>query len=135
MRERLYQMDQVYDADLRDQVLYGRVRPKLFTSEPSAVTFAYTHFSSIWLVISSWRYKLLAYFGLIAMALVVLPGPTLILMVFLAAPYMVFLAGTRPGGILPSLRRRARRQVQWTSGFQSSKVPLGFERSCQTCSS
>jgi hypothetical protein len=98
VRERLYQMDQVYDADLRDQVLYGRVRPKLFTSEPSAVTFAYTHFSSIWLVISPWRYKLLAYFGLIAMALVVLPGPTLVLMVFLTAPYLVFLAGTRPGG-------------------------------------
>ena len=98
VRERLYQMDQVYDADLRDQVLYGRVRPKLFTSEPSAVTFAYTHFSSIWLVISPWRYKLLAYFGLIAMALVVLPGPTLVLMVFLSAPYLVFLAGTRPGG-------------------------------------
>jgi hypothetical protein len=98
VRERLYQMDQVYDADLRDQVLYGQVRPKLFTSEPSAVTFAYTHFSSIWLVISPWRYKLLAYFVLIAMALVVLPGPTLILMVFLTAPYMVFLAGTRPGG-------------------------------------
>ena len=47
VRERLYQMDQVYDADLRDQVLYGRVRPKLFTSEPSAVTFAYTHFCSV----------------------------------------------------------------------------------------
>jgi hypothetical protein len=98
VRERLYQMDQVYDADLRDQVLYGKVRPKLFTSEPSAVTFAYTHFSAVWLVISPWRYKLLAYFGLIAMALVVLPGPTLVLMVFLTAPYLVFLAGTRPGG-------------------------------------
>jgi hypothetical protein len=97
VRERLYQMDQVYDADLRDQVLYGRVRPKLFTSEPSAVTFAYTHFSAVWLVISPWRNKLLAYFGLIAMALVVLPGPTLMLMVFLTAPYLVFLAGTRPG--------------------------------------
>ena len=98
MRERLYQTDQVYDADLRDQVLYGRIRPKLFTSEPSAVTFAYTHFSSAWLVVSPWRRKLLVYFGLIAMALFVLPGPTLVLMVFLAAPYLVFLAGTRPGG-------------------------------------
>lgn len=98
VRERLYDMNQVYDADLRDQLLYGRIRPKLFTSEPSAVTFAYTHFSSIWLVVSPWRYKLLAYFGLIGMALFVLPGPTLVLMVFLAAPYLVFLAGTRPGG-------------------------------------
>lgn len=98
VRESLYQTDQVYDADLRDQMLYGRIRPKLFTSEPSAVTFAYTHFSAVWLVVSPWRYKLLVYFGLIAMALVVLPGPTLVLMVFLTAPYLVFLAGTRPGG-------------------------------------
>lgn len=97
VRERLYQADQVYDADLRDQALYGRIRPRLFTSEPSAVTFAYTHFSSVWLVISPWRHKLLAYFGLVGLALVVLPGPTLVLMVFLAAPYLVFLAGTRPG--------------------------------------
>lgn len=97
VRERIYDMEQIYGADLRDQLLYGRIRPKLFTSEPSAVTFAYTHFSSIWLVVSPWRYKLLAYFGLIGMALFVLPGPTLVLMVFLAAPYLVFLAGTRPG--------------------------------------
>lgn len=97
VRERLYQSDQVYDADLRDQVLYGRVRPKLFTSEPSAVTFAYTHFSSLWLVISPWRRKFVAYLGLVGLALVVLPGPTLVLMVFLMAPYMVFLAGIRPG--------------------------------------
>ena len=75
VRERLYQMDQVYDADLRDQVLYGRVRPKLFTSEPSAVTFAYTHFSSVWLVISPWRYKLLVYFGLIALGAGRAAGP------------------------------------------------------------
>jgi hypothetical protein len=75
VRERLYQMDQVYDADLRDQVLYGKVRPKLFTSEPSAVTFAYTHFSADLACHQPVAPKLLAYFGLIAMALVVLPGP------------------------------------------------------------
>jgi len=97
VRERLYQTDQVYDADLRDRILYGRVRPKLFTSEPSAVTFAYTHFSSLWLVVSPWRRKFLAYLGLVGLALIVLPGPTLVLMIFLTAPYMVFLAGTRPG--------------------------------------
>jgi hypothetical protein len=68
------------------------------------VTFAYTHFSSIWLVVSPWRYKLVAYFGLIGMALFVLPRPTLVLMVFLAAPYLVFLAGTRPGARAPVSR-------------------------------
>jgi hypothetical protein len=93
VRERLYETSQVYDADLRDEILYGRVRPKLFTSEPSAVTFAYTHYCSAWLVFSRWRFKLVVYAALIGMALVVLPGPTLVLMLLLACPYLVFLAG------------------------------------------
>ena len=97
VRMKLYHIDEVYDADVRDQILYGIVRPKLFTSEPSAVTFAYTYFSSMWLVVCTWRYKLLLYFGLIALALAVLPGPTLVLMLFLAVPYLIFLAGIRPG--------------------------------------
>jgi hypothetical protein len=97
VRRKLYHMDEFYDADLRDKVLYGIIRPKLFTSEPSAVTFAYTYFSSVWLVVCTWRYKLLVYVGLIGAALAVLPGPTLVLMILLAVPYIVFLAGIRPG--------------------------------------
>jgi hypothetical protein len=97
-RERIYASSNVYDADLRDQLLYGRVRPKLFTSEPSAVTFAYTHYSSVWLVLSTWRRKLLVYFGLMALALVVLPGPTLVLMLLLTVPYLVLLSGARADG-------------------------------------
>jgi hypothetical protein len=96
VRERIYASGNVYDADLRDQLLYGRIRPKLFTSEPSAVTFAYTHYSSVWLVVSTWRWKLLAYMGLVGMALFVLPGPTLVLMLMLTVPYLVFLSGARP---------------------------------------
>ncbi|MBV8406052.1 MAG: hypothetical protein JOY64_00340 [Alphaproteobacteria bacterium] len=98
VRERIYASSNVYDADLRDQLLYGRIRPKLFTSEPSAVTFAYTHYSSVWLVVSPWRWKLPVYFGLMALALFVLPGPTLMLMLLLTVPYLVFLAGARAGG-------------------------------------
>jgi hypothetical protein len=97
VRMKLYHIDEVYDADLRDQILYGRIRPKLFTSEPSAVTFAYTCFTSVWLVVSTWRLKFPVYLGLIGLALVVLPGPTLVLMVLLAVPYVVFLAGMQAG--------------------------------------
>ena len=97
VRERLYDAGVVYDADLRDQILYGRIRPKLFTSEPSAVTFAYTHYCSVWLVVSPWRWKLPVYLGMIGMALFVLPGPTLVLMLLLTVPYLIFLAGARPG--------------------------------------
>ena len=50
------------------------------------MTFAYTHFSSVWLVISPWRYKLPVYLGLVGLALVVLPGPTLVLMLLLTDP-------------------------------------------------
>lgn len=97
VRDHLYPAGVVYDADLRDEILYGRIRPKLFTSEPSAVTFAYTHYCSAWLVISRSRYKLAIYAGLVGLALVVLPGPTLVLMLLLAVPYLVLLAGARPG--------------------------------------
>jgi TRAP-type mannitol/chloroaromatic compound transport system permease small subunit len=92
-RERLYDAGQVYDADLRDQLLYGRVRPKLFTSEPSAVTFAFTHFCSVWLVVSPWRRKLLVYLALMGCGLFVMPGPTLMLMLLLTVPYLLFLSG------------------------------------------
>src|SRR6185437_6491038 len=93
VRGKLYNTAYVYDADLRDEILYGRVRPKLFTSEPSAVTFAYTHYCAVWLAVSAWRYKYLAYVGLLGLAIVVLPGPTLMLMLLLATPYVMFLAG------------------------------------------
>lgn len=94
IREKIYDSSVVYDADLRDQLLYGRIRPKLFTSEPSAVTFAYTHYCSIWLVVSPWRWKILIYLGLVGLAMVVLPGPTLVLMLLLMIPYLVLLSGS-----------------------------------------
>ena len=93
VRGKLYNNDYVYDADIRDEILYGKVRPKLFTSEPSAVTFAYTHYCAVWLAVSPWRYKYLVYAGLLALAIIVLPGPTLMLMLLLAVPYCLFLAG------------------------------------------
>lgn len=97
VRERIFEAAYVYDADRRDEVLYGKVRPKLFTSEPSAVTFGFTHFCSVWLVTSTWRYKLLIYGGLVVAALVVMPGPTLVLMLLLAIPYFIFLSSTVDG--------------------------------------
>ncbi|MBN9088387.1 MAG: hypothetical protein J0J01_15890 [Reyranella sp.] len=93
VRAKLYNTDYVYDADIRDEILYGKVRPKLFTSEPSAVTFAYTHYCAVWLAVSPWRYKYLVYAGLLGLAIIVLPGPTLMLMLLLAVPYCLFLAG------------------------------------------
>jgi hypothetical protein len=106
VRERIYDSSIVYDADVRDQVLYGRIRPKLFTSEPSNVTFGYTLFGFFWLVVSTWRWKLLIYGVLIAAGLAAMRGPTLLLMVVLAAPYMFFLGGNREGGARSSAIRK-----------------------------
>jgi hypothetical protein len=93
VREKIYDSAFIYGADLRDEILYGRIRPKLFTSEPSAVTFAFTQFCSMWLVISPSRYKLLLYIALVVLGLVMLPGPTLVLMLLLIVPFLLFLAG------------------------------------------
>jgi len=83
----------IYDADLRDEILYGRIRPRLFTSEPSAVTFGYTLFCFGWLVTTRMRLRLLVYLALAGAALFALPGPTLLLLLVLAIPYQVFLDG------------------------------------------
>ncbi|MBN9529188.1 MAG: hypothetical protein J0H82_23460 [Alphaproteobacteria bacterium] len=87
----------VYDSDLRDQILYGRIRPKWFTSEPSAVTFAYTLYGFAWLVLSRWRWKLLGYLAMAGVGVVAMPGPTLLLMLVLVMPYELFVAGRVPG--------------------------------------
>ncbi len=96
VRLRIYDYG-IYDADLRDQLLYGRVRPKLFTSEPSAVTFAYTLYAFAWLIISRWRWKLLGYLALMGAGLLGMPGPTLLLMLALAVPYLLVLGGGSAG--------------------------------------
>ena len=88
----------IYDADLRDQLLYGRIRPKLFTSEPSAVTFGYTLFCFGWLITTRWRWRLPFYLALAGAAIVVLPGPTLLLLLVLAVPYELFVDGRTDGG-------------------------------------
>ena len=97
VREKIYDSAFIYDADLRDEILYGRIRPKLFTSEPSAVTFAFTQFCAMWLAVSPSPYKLPLYIVLIALGMMVLPGPTLVLMLLLIVPYLLFLAGKNNG--------------------------------------
>jgi hypothetical protein len=87
----------IYENDLRDVMFYKRVRPKFFASEPSSVTFCYTLFTFLWMVVSRWRWKLVAYVGLLGLGLFAMPGPTLLLMLLLMVPYMLFLASRRAG--------------------------------------
>lgn len=99
VRNQIYSFG-VYASDLRDELLYGKVRPKLFTSEPSAVTFAYTLFAFAWLIVSRWRWKLAGYLGLLAGGLATMPGPTLLLLLPLLGVYYLGPAGPdqRPDG-------------------------------------
>jgi hypothetical protein len=50
----------VYENDLRDVLFYHQARPKFFASEPASVTFCYTLFTFIWMVVSEWRWKMSA---------------------------------------------------------------------------
>jgi len=87
----------LYEDDLRDTLLYGRVRPKFFASEPASVTFCFSLFTFVWFVVSQWRLKLYAYVGLMALGIFAMPGPTLLLMLVLLFPYMLMLASRRNG--------------------------------------
>jgi hypothetical protein len=69
----------IYEANLRDLIFYGKIRPKFFTSEPSAVTFAFSLFSLAWFLASDHRYRLLIFGGLIVASQIVIPGPTTLL--------------------------------------------------------
>jgi hypothetical protein len=89
----------VYENDLRDLLFYNRVRPKFFASEPASVTFCYTLFCFIWLVVSPWRWKLPFYLALVGLGLFAMPGPTLLLMLVLLLPYLLFLGSRRNGRI------------------------------------
>jgi hypothetical protein len=91
----------VYENDLRDVLFYSRVRPKFFASEPASVTFCYALFTFIWMVVSPWRWKLPVYVGLLGIGLFAMPGPTLLLMLLLMLPYVLFLASRRRGRLDP----------------------------------
>jgi hypothetical protein len=97
VRQVLYPQRGLYENDLRDMLMYKQVRPKLFASEPASVTFCYSLFTFIWFVVSRARLKLVLYVALIAAGIVAMPGPTLLLMLLLVLPYMLFLDSRRDG--------------------------------------
>jgi hypothetical protein len=88
-----YKSTVFYDADIRDIIIYGRIRPKLFTSEPSYVTFAYAIFCFAWFMFSEWRWKIVGYLAMVGAGQVVMPGPTLLLALAMVIPYELFMGG------------------------------------------
>lgn len=72
----------VYESFDRDLMIFGMIRPKLFTSEPSYVALMFLFFSTVWLGLSQDRRKYVYYGALIAMALFLIRSP----IILLAAP-------------------------------------------------
>jgi len=95
-REYLYSFG-VYGSDTRDELLYGMVRPKLFTSEPSYVTFGFALFLFGWYGFSTARYKIPAALAMLAVAYFLMRGPTLLLVPLLIAIYELLIGIRKPG--------------------------------------
>ena len=90
------------------------------------MTFCYTLFTFIWMVVSPWRWKLPAYVGLMALGLFAMPGPTLLLMLLLVL--QAELDDRRP-----ALERRALQPFQKGGHMliHIGSIPIDF-RNCWT---
>ncbi len=94
VRQHIYSYG-LYVSDARDQMLYGRVRPKLFTSEPSAVTFCLALYSLAWYLLSTWRLKLPVFLVMTAIGYFLMRGPTLLLGLILVGPCELLISASR----------------------------------------
>jgi hypothetical protein len=93
VRKQLFSAQVFYDANIRDEVLYGGVRPKLFTSEPSYVAYGLTLYAFTWYVLSTWQWKIIAYLALLGAGMFLIRSPTLVLGAALVAPYELLIVG------------------------------------------
>lgn len=78
VRALLFPAEIVYAEDLRDQLIYGAVRAKLFTSEPSHVAKAFVLAILVWYAAAhgSWRVPL--FYMLVAAGVVLIKSPGLL---------------------------------------------------------
>lgn len=83
----------LYEGQLRDEALYGGMRPKLFTSEPSYVAYALTLYAFVWYILSTSPWKVVGYLAILACGLFLIRSPTLILGCVLIVPYELLIAG------------------------------------------
>ena len=95
VRTLLYVQDITYAENLRDQVLYGGVRPKLFTSEPSHVAKFYMVMLLVWYVTASAWWRTPAVYSLLLAGVTVVQSPTML--VALPAIWAADLCRSRAG--------------------------------------
>jgi hypothetical protein len=88
----------VYASDERDLLLYGSIRPKLFTSEPSVLSFAFTLYAFCWYALSTWRGKIVAYAILLGIGYYLIRSPTIFVGFIAVIPYDLLVSSRRWDG-------------------------------------
>jgi hypothetical protein len=81
----------IYESNFRDIYLYGQIRPKLFTQEPSYVALFFVLASFVWFTSTQnmYRYSILILFT--ALGLLLIRSPTVILIIPLAFIVEIFI--------------------------------------------
>lgn len=111
----------VYGADTRDQVLFGMIRPKLFTSEPSHVAKFFLLSSTVWLGLTNTRYRYLKFGAMAAAALILIRSPILILTVPLALIVKIWLDSD---GVIRTMTRAPTRDRLFLAALMVAGVAL-----------
>ncbi len=78
VRAMLYAENLTYAADLRDRLLYGGVRAKLFTSEPSHVAKFYVLMLLVWYATARSRCRMPGFYALLGAGVVLIQSPTVL---------------------------------------------------------
>lgn len=89
-RGKFYNTSMLYDSDLRDIVIFGKIRPKVFTSEPSHAAFAVSSFILIIHIITSNKYKIIVSSGLLLISYKVIGSPFPFLFIAIVLIYQIF---------------------------------------------
>jgi hypothetical protein len=81
---RFFAYPHYYTSEIRDILLHGGIRPKLFTAEPSHLASSYILFSISWLIISTNRYKFIIFLVLFVILLFLIRSPIMFIGLFSA---------------------------------------------------
>jgi|GEM_PF-5435837 len=95
VREALYPQDITYAADRRDQLLYGGIRPKLFTTEPSHIAKFYVLMLLAWYATARTSWRVPGLYALLAGGVLLVQSPTVL--VALPACWIADLCRSRGG--------------------------------------
>lgn len=95
VRALLYPQDLTYAEDIRDRLLYGGVRPKLFTAEPSHIGKFYVLILLTWYATAAGQWRRPALYALLAAGVLLIQSPTVL--VVLPAIWTADLCRSRGG--------------------------------------